>query len=159
MHNMLDSKDDNSPQRKKVDKTKLKPGELIHMYFALYNETSIRGFTSMLTVVCENNIMMWIFLTESKLSSALIIYFILTIVNNEEHPCKCVRVDEYDTLEKSTDVTNLIVDDLNIFMYTTGGDASYIDINIEIHNIFIHNMVRTGLLEINQHEKKGRCEA
>ena len=49
------SKMKNSPKGTTVDTTNLQPGELIHMDFDFYNMTSIRGFTSMLTVVCENN--------------------------------------------------------------------------------------------------------
>ena len=64
-----------------------------------------------------------------------------------------VRVDEDGALENSTDVTNIIVDDFNIFMQNTGGNASCINENNEIHNRSIHNMVRVGLLDSNQHEK------
>ena len=38
------------PKRTTVDTSNLQPGELIHMNFALYNVTYIRGFTYMLTV-------------------------------------------------------------------------------------------------------------
>ena len=40
-----------------VDTINLQPGELIHTDLEFYNITSIRGFTSILTVVSENNIM------------------------------------------------------------------------------------------------------
>ena len=49
---------------------------------------------------------------------------ILTTFNNEQHPRKYVRVDENVTLAISTDVTNLLVDELNIFMETTGVDPT-----------------------------------
>ena len=39
-----------------------------------------------------------------------------------------MRVDEYDPLAKSTDVTNLLVDDFNISMENTGGDASWLNV-------------------------------
>ena len=39
------------PKGTTVDTTNLQPVELIQMNFALYNVTSIHGFTSMLTVV------------------------------------------------------------------------------------------------------------
>ena len=48
-----------------VDKTNLQPGELIHMYFYFYNVTSIRGFTSMITAVCEKTIIILVFPTAS----------------------------------------------------------------------------------------------
>ena len=43
-----------------VDTSNLQPGELVHMEFEFYHVTSICGFTSMLTVVYANNIMLWI---------------------------------------------------------------------------------------------------
>ena len=61
-----------------VDKNNLQPGELIQTNFVFYNVTSIRGFTSMLTVVCENNRMLWLFPTASKQAPVCIIRFILT---------------------------------------------------------------------------------
>ena len=65
-----------------------------------------------------------------------------------------MRVDKDGALKNSTYVTNLLVDDFNISMGTTGGGASWINGNNELHNRSIHNMVISGLLEINQHENK-----
>ena len=56
----------NSPKGTTFDITNLNPGELIHMDLDLYNVTSIRGFNSILTVVCANKIMHWVFYTSSK---------------------------------------------------------------------------------------------
>ena len=65
-----------------------------------------------------------------------------------------MRVYEYGVLENSTDVTNLLVDELNVSMETTGGDTLWINGNNVRHNISIHNMVRSVILDINQPEKK-----
>ena len=92
-----------------VDTSNLQPGELMRMYFAFYNVTSIRGFTSILTVICEKTIMLWSFPTESKLSPVCTIHSIITTLNNEQCPCKCIRFYECVALEKSTYVTNLLV--------------------------------------------------
>ena len=105
----------------------------------------------MLTVFCEKNRIIWAFPTASKITPICIIHFILTTLKNEQHPCKRVRVDKYSDLEKSTDVINLIVDDFNIFMETTGDDASWLNGKNEIHNRRNNNMVREGLLDINKH--------
>ena len=69
-----------------------------------------------------------------------------------------MRVDEYGALVKSTDVTNLLVDDFNISVEATGGDASWLDVKNEIHNKIISNMVRSGLTGVNQHEKNGTVQ-
>ena len=101
---------------KTVDKTNLQPGYLIHVDFSFYSFTSIRGFASMLTVICAKTILLWVFLTASKRVLLSSISSILTTFKNEQHPCKRVRVDEYFTLANSTDVANLLVDYLNISM-------------------------------------------
>ena len=64
--------------------TNLQPVELIHKYFAFYNVTSVCGFTSIISAVCENTIMIWVFPTESKRDPFHINHFILTtfIMNN-----------------------------------------------------------------------------
>ena len=48
---------------------------------------------------------------------------------NKQHIYKRVRVDKYSVLEKSTDVTNLLVNEYKISTETTVGDASWININ------------------------------
>ena len=106
-----------------VDTTHHKPGELIHMDFSFYNLTYNLVFTSIPTVFCAKTIMIWVFDNVSKRSPVLIICFILTTLTNEKHPCRRVRFDEDETLEKSTDVTNLLVDDFSIYMETNGDDA------------------------------------
>ena len=44
-------------------------------------------------------------------------------------------------------------------MEANGGDASWINSKNERHNRSIHNMVREGLLDSNQHAKKWCCAA
>ena len=129
------------------------------MYFSFYNRTSVRGFTSMLTVVCAKTVILWIFPTSSKMAPFHIIHFILTKFNNENNPCKHVIVDEDGSLVKSTDVTNLLVDYFRMSMESTGGDASWINVNNERHNKSIHKMFRAGLIDSNQHENKWCCAA
>ena len=91
-----------------VDTSNLQTGELIPLEFAFYNVTSIRGFTSILNVYCINNRMLWVFPTASQKYPVYIILFILTIVKNEQHPHKRVRVDEYGSLENSTYIKKLL---------------------------------------------------
>ena len=58
-----------------------------------------------------------------------IVQFVITTLNNEQHPYKFIRVDEYGALEKSTDVNNLILEELKISKETTGGGAYWINGN------------------------------
>ena len=66
-----------------------------------------------------------------------------------------MRVNKDAALEKSTYVTNFIVDEFSISTENTGGEASRINGKNEINNRRIQNMVRVGILYINQHEKNG----
>ena len=59
---------------------------------------------------------------------------------------------EDGALEKSTDVTNLLVDDFRISMETTGADDSWINGNNERQNRSIYNMFEAGLLDSTQYE-------
>ena len=65
-----------------------------------------------------------------------------------------MRFHEDGAVEKSSDVTNLLVDEFIIAMETSGQDASWLNINNERHNRSMNNMVREGLVDINQHENK-----
>ena len=49
-----------SPKGTTVDTSDLHTGKRIHTEFDFYNITSICGFNSMLTVVCENTRMLWL---------------------------------------------------------------------------------------------------
>ena len=60
-------------------------------------------------------------------------------------------------MENLTDVTNLLVNEFKIYIETTGGDASWINVNNERHNRSIHNMVIAGLIDSNQHSNKFCC--
>ena len=93
-----------------VDTNNLQLGEHIHVDFAFYNMTYICGFTSMLTTVCPKTRMLWLFPTAYKWCPVCIIRFILTTLKNEQHPYKCVGVDEYgDLVNSSFSPTNLLM--------------------------------------------------
>ena len=49
-----------------VDTSNLQPVTPFHMEFAFYNVTYIRGFNSMIKVVCAKPIMLWLIPTASK---------------------------------------------------------------------------------------------
>ena len=111
MHNLLHSKNEKTIKKVPiVDTSRLHPRELVHMEFAFYNVTSIRGFTFMIIVVCANTRILWAFPTASKRAPLRIIHFILTTLLNKQNPCKRVRVDGDSALANSKDVTNLLVD-------------------------------------------------
>ena len=103
-----------SPKDKTVETTNLRPGELLHMEFALQNVAYTQGFTSMITVLHVKTTTVWILPTASKQPPIRIILFMLTTLNDENHTCRHVRVNEDGALEKPADVTNLIVEKFSI---------------------------------------------
>ena len=91
MYNIVNRKDENSPKVTTFDTNNLQSGEIIHMDFVFYNVTYIFGFTYMITVVCANTIIIWVFSTASKRAPFRIILFVLTKIKNEQQLCKHVR--------------------------------------------------------------------
>ena len=64
------------PKGKTVDTTNLQSVELIHVYLVFYNMTSVLGFTSMLNILCENTIIIWLFTTASKVYPVRVMFCI-----------------------------------------------------------------------------------
>ena len=60
-----------------VDTTNLQLGDIFHLEFSFYNITTIFKFNSILTVVCDKTIMLWILPTTSNQSPVIFIRFIL----------------------------------------------------------------------------------
>ena len=104
------------PKVSSIDTTNLKPVRLINTEFGFYAVTSIRGFTSILTIVCAKTSIIWVIPNAPKISPVRIIIFILTTLKNEKHSCRHVIVDEDGALENSTYVTNLLVEKFSTSM-------------------------------------------
>ena len=73
------------PKGTTVGTSNLQPGELFHMDFSVYNVTSIRGFTSMLTFFCAKTIVLRVFPTTYKKSPVRIICSIQTTLKKKQH--------------------------------------------------------------------------
>ena len=149
----------NFPKGTTFDTTNIQKGQVIHLDFASYDVTSIRGFTSILTIVCTNTRIIWVFNNVSKISPVFIIRLILTTLLNKQHPCKRVIVEEDGDLSKSTYFIYLLVDDFSITKETTGGNVPWLNGDSKTHNSSIHAMVREDIIDINQHENKLCFEA
>ena len=112
----------------------------------------------MLTVVYKNTRMLWVFTTSSKRSLVHIICFIQKILNNKQHPCKHVTVDNDGGLVKSIYVTHFIVDEFSITIENTGGGSSRLNRKNERYNRSIHTMVIADFFDINQHKSNCCCD-
>ena len=108
----------------------------------------------MITEFCRRTRIIWLFPTASKRDPVKSIRFILTILNNEQPPCRRVRVDNDGALENSIYITNRLVYVLSIATETTGDDASLINRNNEMQDRSNHKMVIACLLEINQQKNE-----
>ena len=113
----------------------------------------------MITVICANTRMLWLLPTTSNLAPFRIMHFILETLNNEQRPCKLLIVDEDIFMEKSTDITKLIVDKFNISLETTGRYTSWPNGKNEHHSRSSRNIVISGLFDSNQHKNKWCCAA
>ena len=110
-------------RKKKQDWSKYEPGESMHMDFAFMPETSIRGFTSFLSIKDAATNYTWIFLSRNKRPPLDILTFFISILKKENRYIRYVRVDEDGALANSTEFCKLIMFH-QITLQTTGGYAS-----------------------------------
>ena len=97
-------------------------------------------------IVCERTRIIWNPPTASKQSQLRIIRFILTELNNDQHPCNRIIFDEDGALEKPTEITDLLADEFNIDLGSAGVDTSWLNDKNESHNINIPVVIRVFLL-------------
>ena len=83
---------------KTVDTTKLQLVGILHPDFEFYNITSIYGFVSIITFVCAKTRIIWSFFSASKQSPVITVRFIPATLDNEQLPCKSIRVYEDGSL-------------------------------------------------------------
>jgi len=120
-------------------------GQLLHLDFSFWNITSIRGFSSLLSIIDGKDRMLWNFPTASKSAPISILEYFFNMLEKEDVVIKCVHVDEDGALAKSSEFTTFLTTH-NITMETTGGHASFLNGKIEPPHRTIANMVRAMLL-------------
>jgi hypothetical protein len=119
------------PSRSKATSYKLSThGQLLHLDFSFWNITSIRGFSSLLSIIDGKDRMLWNFPTASKSAPISILEYFFNMLEKEDVVIKCVRVDEDGALAKSSEFTTFLTN-CNITMETTGGHASFLNGKIE----------------------------
>ena len=90
------------------------------MDFSFWNQTSYRGFTSLLSIIDGKERMLWNFPTANKRPPLAIITYFFSLLAKENITIKTIRVDEDGALANSSEFTNLLVSH-KINMETTGG--------------------------------------
>ncbi len=120
-------------------------GQLLHMDFSFWGQTSSRGFTSLLSIIDGRDRMLWNFPTASKRPPLSIITYFFSLLAKENIIVKTIRVDEDGALANSSEFTDLLIAH-NINMETTGGFASFLNGKIERPHRTIAQVVRAMLL-------------
>jgi hypothetical protein len=134
------------PPRAKITSVNLtKRGQLLHIDFSFWNIVSIRGFTSLLSVIDGKDRMLWNSPTASKHAPLQVFDFLFAILAHDGIMVQCIRVDEDGTLANSSEFCNFILQ-RKISLETTGGYASFLNGKIERHHRTIAQMVRSMLL-------------
>jgi hypothetical protein len=105
-------------------------GQLLHMDFSFWSQTSSRGFTSLLSIIDGRDRMLWNFPTASKRPPLSLITYFFSLLAKENIIVKTIRVDEDGALANSSEFTDLLIVH-NINMEATGGFASFLNGKIE----------------------------
>jgi len=141
----ITTKTTHPPKAKSTSYVLTSRGQLLHMDFSFWNQTSYRGFTSLLSIIDGKNRMLWNFPTANKRPPLAIITYFFSLLAKENITIKTIRVDEDGALANSSEFTDLLVSH-NINMETTGGFASFLNGKIERPHRTIAQHVRAMLL-------------
>jgi hypothetical protein len=133
------------PRAKHSTQVIIKRGQLLHIDFSFWNILSIRGFTSLLSIIDGKDCMLWNFPTTSKRAPLSILDFFFTMLEHDGVTIQAIRVDEDGALANSTEFSDFLVD-RKILLDTTGGYASFLNGKIERPHRTIAQMVRSLLL-------------
>ena len=103
--------------------SKSAPGLILQMDFSFFNAESIRGFTSTFVGICSANLYPFGFLSRIKLPPIDTLKFIVTAISNQYKKSGFIRMDQYGSLERSSEFMKTC-HNMNIIFQTTGIDAS-----------------------------------
>ena len=86
-----------------------------------------------------------VFTPRIKLPTHDIPKFLLTTLRNQDNKIAFIRVDKHGALEISSEFMKTF-NNMNIIVQNIGGDASFINVKINIHNKTLANIKRYPLL-------------
>ena len=135
----------NTPKVKQTLCPSTVKGELLHIDFSFWNVTSVRGFSSLLSIIDGSTRMLWNFPTASKRVPLTILEFFFGALKKENISILGIRVDEDGALANNTEFSDFLLA-RSIPLESTGGYASYLNGKIERPHRTIANMVRAMLL-------------
>ncbi len=133
------------PKGRTLDTSTLPRGALLHIDFAFWDVTSLRGFTSMLCIIDAQTRMLWVFCTASKGPPIHIIDYLLDMLLKDNCQPSTIRVDEEGSLARCTDFTKFLIQ-RRLTLETTGGHSSFLNGKIERPHRTLSQMVRAMII-------------
>ncbi len=133
------------PRGKLVDKTLLDPMKRLHLDFSFYTITSLRGYTTCLTIVCAATSYPFTFPTKSKTSPLRLVKWFINAIRGTGREVVFIRVDEDGALANCSHFCELIIQ-LNCILETTGGYNSENNGMVEQPHGTLADMMRASLL-------------
>ena len=130
---------------KTSDRIKLKPGSWFCIDYSFWNCKSIRGFTSLLTVICLSTRYSFVFPTRNKRPPLDTIRWFIKTLRRQGFPVLYIQTDEGGELGRSSDFLQLLTDSECIYMGTGRSGSSFNGL-VERPNRTIANSVRAKLL-------------
>ncbi len=134
-------------KRNKIVQSKLphKKGDFLCMDYSFWNKTSIRGFTSLLSIICMTTRFSFTFPTRHKRPPLATISWLISVLRKQGFSVTYIQTDEGGELGRSSDFLKLLTKHNCIFL-GTGRSGSSLNGIIERPNRTIAEAVRAKLL-------------
>lgn len=97
------------PRAKHSTQVIIKRGQLLHIDFSFWNIPSIRGFTSLLSIIDGKDCMLWNFPTTSKRAPLSILDFFFTMLERDGVTIQAICVDEDGALANSSEFSDFLL--------------------------------------------------
>ena len=132
------------PTHKHATRINHLPGDCLAMDFSFWNVKSIRGFTSLLSVVCITTRFSFAFPSRNKRPPLATIRWLIIILRKQGFKVIYIQTDEGGELGRSTEFLKLLTS-LNCTYFGTGKSGSALNGTVERPNRTIAEAVRAKL--------------
>ena len=140
------------PRIKHRLKDDYQPGEFFCMDFSFWNTPSIRGFTSILSIICMKTRYSFVFPTRHKHPPLATVKWFIGTLCRQGFPVSHIQTDKGGELGRSTDFLKLLTQNECVYMGTGKSSSSFNGL-VERPNRTIANSVRAKLLNAGLPDK------